>query len=105
MRSCFSSCGFSLGFSEIPKIGFLQGCPGNDSFIWIILDKALKQLHQIWLTMRNEAFYASALLLWKVEVHVRSIALEFPSKELLGGRAENIMNLLDLIHFVLPRKK
>merc|ERR1719265_1030142 len=55
--------------------------------------------------MRDESFDSSALLLWKIEIHVRGVSLKFPIQQLGGRSPQDIVDLLKLIHFILTRKQ
>mmetsp|Transcript_32346 Transcript_32346/g.71678 ORF Transcript_32346/g.71678 Transcript_32346/m.71678 type:complete len:232 (-) Transcript_32346:217-912(-) len=54
--------------------------------------------------MRNQSLDARPLLLWKVEVHVRSIQLQLAQK-LWRRCSKHIVYLLNLIHLILARKE
>lgn len=81
----------------------LQGLSGRHAVIVVVNQKFSYDIARFWI-LRNQLRQASALLLWKVELHVARHLLKLVQKLLLR-RSNNIMNFVDLVEFVGTREE
>ena len=66
--------------------------------VMVIYQKFLDDLSRF-RVLRNHLLKTSSLLLWEIELHVRSYFLELVQKLFLGC-AQNIMNFVNLVELI-----
>ena len=61
--------------SKLLEAGVFEGLPCGHAVIWVIHQELYDYILNVWLHMGYQLCYTSALLLWKVELHMRGMPL------------------------------
>ena len=93
-----------LLLADLSEPGVLQGLAGRDAVVRVVDKKLLDQVDDLGARLRNQLGDALALYTAHAElgeVHVRGVSLELIEQGLVG-RAQNVMNFVHLVEFVVP---
>ena len=92
-----------LLFSELFEPVVFQGLGSCDSVIRVIDQQLHYQVLHIWACVWDQLYYACTIDIWEVELHVCCILLEVVQKCLVR-RPKDIVDFMNLVNFIIPRK-
>ena len=88
----------SILLPQLFEVGVLECLSCRHPMVMVIYQKFLDDLSRF-RVLRNHLLKTSSLLLWEIELHVRSHFLELVQKLFLGC-AQNIMNFVNLVELI-----
>ena len=88
----------SILLPELLKVGVLECLSCRHPMVMVIYQKFLDDLSRF-RVLWNHLLKTSSLLLWEIELHVRSHFLELVQKLFLGC-AQNVMNFVNLVELI-----